>query len=84
MPFIAVDVLRLVILCAFPALSLWLPSRCRERRRARGPPQHRNGVDDGPAQLPHQQSSAVRDVDAHDPGLKEVLFEGEAVRRPTG
>jgi TRAP-type C4-dicarboxylate transport system permease large subunit len=26
MPFIAVDVLRLVILCAFPALSLWLPS----------------------------------------------------------
>ncbi|HYF57850.1 MAG TPA: TRAP transporter large permease [Burkholderiaceae bacterium] len=25
MPFIAVDVLRLVILCAFPALSLWLP-----------------------------------------------------------
>ena len=27
MPFIAVDVLRLVILCAFPALSLWLPGR---------------------------------------------------------
>jgi len=26
MPFIAVDVLRLVILCAFPAISLWLPS----------------------------------------------------------
>lgn len=25
MPFIAVDVVRLVILCAFPALSLWLP-----------------------------------------------------------
>ena len=25
MPFIAVDVLRLVILCAFPAISLWLP-----------------------------------------------------------
>jgi C4-dicarboxylate transporter DctM subunit len=25
MPFIAVDVLRLVVLCAFPALSLWLP-----------------------------------------------------------
>lgn len=27
MPFILVDVLRLVILCAFPAISLWLPSR---------------------------------------------------------
>lgn len=27
MPFIGVDVLRLVILCAFPAISLWLPSR---------------------------------------------------------
>ena len=27
MPFIAVDVVRLVILCAFPALSLWLPGR---------------------------------------------------------
>jgi len=26
MPFIAVDVVRLVILCAFPALSLYLPS----------------------------------------------------------
>ena len=26
MPFIAVDVLRLVILCAFPGISLWLPS----------------------------------------------------------
>ena len=26
MPFIAVDVVRLVILCAFPALSLWLPN----------------------------------------------------------
>ena len=26
MPFIAIDVLRLVILCAFPAISLWLPS----------------------------------------------------------
>lgn len=25
MPFIAVDVLRLVLLCAFPAISLWLP-----------------------------------------------------------
>jgi C4-dicarboxylate transporter DctM subunit len=25
MPFIAVDLLRLVILCAFPAISLWLP-----------------------------------------------------------
>jgi C4-dicarboxylate transporter DctM subunit len=25
MPFIAVDLVRLVILCAFPALSLWLP-----------------------------------------------------------
>ncbi len=25
MPFIAVDILRLVILCAFPAISLWLP-----------------------------------------------------------
>lgn len=25
MPFIMVDVLRLVVLCAFPALSLWLP-----------------------------------------------------------
>jgi tripartite ATP-independent transporter DctM subunit len=27
MPFIAVDVVRLVILCAFPALSLWLPGK---------------------------------------------------------
>lgn len=27
MPFIAVDVLRLVVLCAFPAISLWLPAR---------------------------------------------------------
>ena len=26
MPFIAVDIVRLVILCAFPAISLWLPS----------------------------------------------------------
>jgi TRAP-type C4-dicarboxylate transport system permease large subunit len=26
MPFIGVDLVRLVILCAFPALSLWLPS----------------------------------------------------------
>jgi tripartite ATP-independent transporter DctM subunit len=26
MPFIAVDVLRLVILCAFPGISLWLPA----------------------------------------------------------
>jgi len=26
MPFIGADLLRLVILCAFPALSLWLPS----------------------------------------------------------
>jgi tripartite ATP-independent transporter DctM subunit len=25
-PFIAVDIVRLVILCAFPGLSLWLPS----------------------------------------------------------
>jgi len=25
-PFIAVDIVRLVILCAFPSLSLWLPS----------------------------------------------------------
>ena len=25
MPFIAVDVVRLVLLCAFPAISLWLP-----------------------------------------------------------
>ena len=25
MPFIAVDVLRLLVLCAFPAISLWLP-----------------------------------------------------------
>ncbi len=25
-PFIAVDIVRLVILCAFPALSLWLPN----------------------------------------------------------
>lgn len=29
MPFIAVDVVRLVILCAFPAISLWLPSFIR-------------------------------------------------------
>jgi len=27
MPFITVDVLRLLILCAFPAISLWLPSQ---------------------------------------------------------
>lgn len=27
MPFIAVDLVRLVILCAFPAISLWLPGR---------------------------------------------------------
>lgn len=26
MPFIAVDVVRLIVLCAFPSLSLWLPS----------------------------------------------------------
>jgi TRAP-type C4-dicarboxylate transport system permease large subunit len=26
MPFITVDVVRLVILCAFPGLSLWLPN----------------------------------------------------------
>ena len=26
MPFIAIDVVRLIILCAFPAISLWLPS----------------------------------------------------------
>lgn len=25
LPFIAVDLLRLVLLCAFPALTLWLP-----------------------------------------------------------
>ena len=25
MPFIAVDVLRLLLLCAFPGLALWLP-----------------------------------------------------------
>jgi TRAP-type C4-dicarboxylate transport system permease large subunit len=25
MPFIAVDLVRLVILCAFPVLALWLP-----------------------------------------------------------
>lgn len=25
MPFIAIDVVRLIILCAFPAISLWLP-----------------------------------------------------------
>jgi len=29
MPFIGVDVLRLFILCAFPSLSLWLPSLMR-------------------------------------------------------
>jgi C4-dicarboxylate transporter, DctM subunit len=29
MPFIAVDLLRLVILCAFPAISLWLPNMVR-------------------------------------------------------
>jgi tripartite ATP-independent transporter DctM subunit len=28
-PFIAVDIVRLVILCAFPALSLWLPGFIR-------------------------------------------------------
>jgi tripartite ATP-independent transporter DctM subunit len=27
MPFIAVDLVRLVILCAFPVLTLWLPAR---------------------------------------------------------
>lgn len=27
MPFIMVDLLRLIILCAFPVISLWLPSR---------------------------------------------------------
>jgi len=27
MPFIAVDVVRLVLLCAFPAISLWLPGK---------------------------------------------------------
>jgi TRAP-type C4-dicarboxylate transport system permease large subunit len=26
MPFIAVDIFRLVILCAFPSISLWLPN----------------------------------------------------------
>jgi C4-dicarboxylate transporter DctM subunit len=25
MPFLAADVIRLVLLCAFPVLSLWLP-----------------------------------------------------------
>jgi TRAP-type C4-dicarboxylate transport system permease large subunit len=25
MPFIAVDIVRLVVLCAFPAIVLWLP-----------------------------------------------------------
>jgi TRAP-type C4-dicarboxylate transport system permease large subunit len=25
MPFIATDLIRLVVLCAFPAISLWLP-----------------------------------------------------------
>ncbi|AEG91496.1 TRAP transporter large permease [Ramlibacter tataouinensis] len=29
MPFIAVDLVRLVILCAFPAISLWLPGLIR-------------------------------------------------------
>jgi C4-dicarboxylate transporter, DctM subunit len=29
MPFIAVDVLRLLVLCAFPSLSLWLPGQLR-------------------------------------------------------
>ncbi|MBX3653554.1 MAG: TRAP transporter large permease [Ramlibacter sp.] len=29
LPFIAVDVVRLVILCAFPAISLWLPGFVR-------------------------------------------------------
>lgn len=27
MPFIAVDIVRLIVLCAFPVISLWLPSR---------------------------------------------------------
>jgi TRAP-type C4-dicarboxylate transport system permease large subunit len=27
MPFIAVDLVRLVLLCAFPVLSLWLPGK---------------------------------------------------------
>jgi TRAP-type C4-dicarboxylate transport system permease large subunit len=27
MPFIGVDLVRLVILCAFPSISLWLPGR---------------------------------------------------------
>jgi TRAP-type C4-dicarboxylate transport system permease large subunit len=26
MPFIAVDVVRLVLLCAFPGIALWLPN----------------------------------------------------------
>ena len=26
MPFLAVDILRLVLLCVFPAIALWLPS----------------------------------------------------------
>jgi len=25
LPFISMDIIRLIILCAFPALSLWLP-----------------------------------------------------------
>jgi TRAP-type C4-dicarboxylate transport system permease large subunit len=29
MPFIGVDLLRLLILCAFPAISLWLPGLVR-------------------------------------------------------
>ncbi|RYX91235.1 MAG: TRAP transporter large permease [Comamonadaceae bacterium] len=29
MPFIAIDVARLMILCAFPAISLWLPSHIK-------------------------------------------------------
>lgn len=29
MPFIAVDIFRLVVLCAFPSISLWLPNMIR-------------------------------------------------------
>ena len=27
MPFIAIDVVRLFVLCAFPSIALWLPSQ---------------------------------------------------------
>nr|MBP6251280.1 TRAP transporter large permease subunit [Rubrivivax sp.] len=29
MPFIAVDIVRLVVLCAFPGIALWLPHLLR-------------------------------------------------------